>query len=239
MIVRFDYIDDFFKRDTFTDIELANLRNTVEKNDYSSSERKAAMSYIDVNLAAYAMGGTISEPKPKRIKKVSNLKPQSEKNQDENKKKKRLKGKRGKPFENAKFNKSTKSYRKEYVSSETLRNVLEETISNKDADNGKEELSSIRHTSSNNVKKRYTRPLGVIRQFRKSKSDTENFKGQVKKFNKSSSRSTPKNKQKKTVTNSGFKPRKPRFRPTSSSKGVYGALASSKSVGKIIYTRMK
>lgn len=61
MLVRYDYIDLFFKQKTFTNVELDALRQTVEDKGYGNTERKAAMSLIDMHLAAYAVGSTLKD----------------------------------------------------------------------------------------------------------------------------------------------------------------------------------
>lgn len=61
MLVRYDYIDLFFKQKTFTHVDLDVLRQTIEEKGYGDSERKAAMSLIDMHLAAYAVGSTLKD----------------------------------------------------------------------------------------------------------------------------------------------------------------------------------
>lgn len=61
MLVRYDYIDQFFKQKSFTNVHLDALRQTVEEKGYGTSERKAAMSLIDMHLAAYAIGSTLKD----------------------------------------------------------------------------------------------------------------------------------------------------------------------------------
>ena len=79
MIVRYDYIDEFFKQDTFTDVDLDNLRNKVEAKGYGNTERKSAMSLIDMHLVAYAMGSTLKSPlEEKKAHKKVNTKPKIE-----------------------------------------------------------------------------------------------------------------------------------------------------------------
>jgi len=62
MLIRYDYIDLFFKQKSFTNVDLAVLRQKVEDKGYGNSERKAAMSLIEMHLAAYAVGSALKEP---------------------------------------------------------------------------------------------------------------------------------------------------------------------------------
>ncbi|WP_370214135.1 hypothetical protein [Mesoflavibacter profundi] len=234
MLVRYDYIDLFFKQKTFTDVDLENLREAVEKHGYTNTERKAAMSYIDMNLAAYSIGATIPQDQPKKSKKSNNYKQQSKTKKTYSKKKKRL----AKNLKNAVSTGVRQPSKKEYVSSEEIRKAILQNIDTNNTTSNKFKKSNDKQN------KKFTRPLRVVRQFRRSKTSDEDFKDQVKKFKKLTSKNKSKTKRKsKGNTKSStisheFKPRKSKYKATTPSKGVYGALATSKSIVKIIYTRM-
>lgn len=83
MLVRYDYIDLFFKQKTFTNVDLDTLRQTVEDKGYGASERKAAMSLIEMHLAAYAVGSTLKD-----TTKINNKSRQFKTQQDKKSKRK-------------------------------------------------------------------------------------------------------------------------------------------------------
>ncbi|HAB29024.1 MAG TPA: hypothetical protein DCE27_16035 [Xanthomarina gelatinilytica] len=89
MLVRYDYIDQFFKQKSFTNVDLDALRQTVEEKGYGTSERKAAMSLIDMHLAAYAVGSTLKEPS-KQAHFPNTFKNQQKKKTKRNAKKKQI-----------------------------------------------------------------------------------------------------------------------------------------------------
>lgn len=232
MVEIFPEIESFFQQEQFSQEELDVLREDIEKKYKDEHSRKLAISAINIKLLQYQLSGPLAPRGEENANKTEGKKA----------KQKKTKSIDEKPFVNDMFNvfikvvlnqpvkivainlglqpeKLVKKLKSPDGKKITEESDFTEQIINKNSDFIKRRLHAHRKKSLKQHKKLSSVPL------KPKKSKTQKFKF------KSNASSKTKNKKTSWVKKSKHK--------SSSASGVYGKLASAKSIGKIIYTRMR